>query len=46
MFPLRIVVTGKDGGKTLAPQAWEFAFNEKNWNYVIPPGYLLKDKEF
>ena len=46
VFPLRIVVMGKDRGKTLTPQTWEFAFDEKRWNYVIPPGYLLKDKEF
>jgi hypothetical protein len=46
VFPLRIAVMGKNSGKTLAPQTWEFTFSEKNWNYVMPPGYLLENKEF
>ena len=46
VFPLIVTVSGKMGGRALAPKPWAIPFDEKKWKYVAPNNWPLKNAEF
>lgn len=46
VFPLRITVSGQQKGQELTPKTWTLNFDPKQWQYVAPKDWPLKDADF
>lgn len=46
VYPLLVTITGTDKGKKLMPRTWNIPFNTKEWSYLEPKDWPLKNREF
>ena len=46
VYPLLIILTGRDKGRDLKPKSWVFKFDNKKWQYKDPAGYPIANADF
>ena len=46
IFPLQILVSGKENGQIIEPYLLNLNFDRKKWTYPLPNDYLMNDKEY